>query len=149
MAKYLISFPSVAMAVPDGELEAVGRDAHAVIEEAKAAGVYVFVSMKASHRYSSRLMDRWRKAAIHGRHRLTAASLCLNCHRARTPLRGLHALPRPAGARKSFASSGSILGPDLSIGISMQGRFSSHCLPSLFQQSQKQLRCSRAPRLFG
>ena len=42
MAKYLISFPSVAMAVPDGELEAVGRDAHAVIEEAKAAGVYVF-----------------------------------------------------------------------------------------------------------
>src|SRR5690348_17346095 len=42
MAKYLISFPSAAMAVPDGELEAVGRDAHAVIEEAKAAGVYVF-----------------------------------------------------------------------------------------------------------
>jgi hypothetical protein len=42
MAKYLISFPSAAMAVPDGELEAVGRDAHAVIDEAKAAGVYVF-----------------------------------------------------------------------------------------------------------
>jgi hypothetical protein len=42
MAKYLISFPSAAMVVPDGELEAVGRDAHAVIEAAKAAGVYVF-----------------------------------------------------------------------------------------------------------
>ena len=42
MAKYLISFPSAAMVVPDGELEAVGRDARAVIEEAKAAGVYVF-----------------------------------------------------------------------------------------------------------
>ena len=42
MSKYLISFPSAAMIVPDGELEAVGRDAHAVIEEAKAAGVYVF-----------------------------------------------------------------------------------------------------------
>lgn len=42
MAKYLISFPSAAMAVPDGEWEAVGRDAHAVIDEAKAAGVYVF-----------------------------------------------------------------------------------------------------------
>ena len=42
MAKYLISFPSAAMVVPDGELDAVGRDAHAVIEEAKAAGVYVF-----------------------------------------------------------------------------------------------------------
>ena len=30
------------MVVPDGELEAVGRDAHAVIDEAKAAGVDVF-----------------------------------------------------------------------------------------------------------
>lgn len=42
MAKYLISFPSAAMVVPDGELEAVGRDAHAVVDAAKAAGVYVF-----------------------------------------------------------------------------------------------------------
>jgi hypothetical protein len=42
MAKYLISFPSAAMVVPDGEWEAVIRDSHAVIGEAKAAGVYVF-----------------------------------------------------------------------------------------------------------
>lgn len=42
MAKYLISFPSAAMAVPDDALEAVGRDARAVIDEAKAAGVHVF-----------------------------------------------------------------------------------------------------------
>jgi hypothetical protein len=42
MAKYLISFPSAAMVVPDGEWEAVDRDSHAVIEEAKVAGVYVF-----------------------------------------------------------------------------------------------------------
>lgn len=42
MAKYLISFPSAAMVVPDGEWEAVVRDSHTVIEEAKAAGVYVF-----------------------------------------------------------------------------------------------------------
>lgn len=42
MAKYLISFPSKAMAVPDSELEAVGRDAHEVLADAKAAGVYVF-----------------------------------------------------------------------------------------------------------
>lgn len=42
MAKYLISFPSAAMVVPASELQAVGRAAHAVIEEAKAAGVYVF-----------------------------------------------------------------------------------------------------------
>jgi hypothetical protein len=42
MTKYLISFPSAAMAVPDGEFQAVVRDSHAVIAEAKAAGVYVF-----------------------------------------------------------------------------------------------------------
>lgn len=42
MPKYLISFPSAAMQVSDGELQAVGRDAHDVIEQAKAAGVYVF-----------------------------------------------------------------------------------------------------------
>jgi hypothetical protein len=42
MAKYLISFPSAAMVVPDSEWGAVGRDAHAVIDEAKAAGVYIF-----------------------------------------------------------------------------------------------------------
>ena len=42
MAKYLISFPSAAMVVPDGEWEAVVRDSHAVIDEAKTAGVYVF-----------------------------------------------------------------------------------------------------------
>jgi hypothetical protein len=42
MAKYLISFPSAAMVIPHGELDAVARDAHAVIDEAKVAGVYVF-----------------------------------------------------------------------------------------------------------
>lgn len=42
MTKYLISFPSAAMVVPEDELAEVGHDAHAVIEEAKAAGVYVF-----------------------------------------------------------------------------------------------------------
>ncbi|MCA9402951.1 MAG: transcription initiation protein [Candidatus Omnitrophica bacterium] len=42
MAKYLISFPSAAMKVTGSELEAAGRDAHAVIREAKDAGVYVF-----------------------------------------------------------------------------------------------------------
>ena len=42
MAKYLISFPSAAMKVPDSEWAAVEHDSHAVIREAKAAGVYVF-----------------------------------------------------------------------------------------------------------
>lgn len=42
MSKYLISFPSSAMSIPEGDWDAVVRDAHAVIEAAKAAGVYVF-----------------------------------------------------------------------------------------------------------
>ncbi|UNK56286.1 transcription initiation protein [Pseudoxanthomonas daejeonensis] len=42
MAKYLISFPSAAMVARGDELEAAGRDSRAVIEAAKAAGVYVF-----------------------------------------------------------------------------------------------------------
>jgi hypothetical protein len=42
MTKYLISFPSAAMQIPENELAQVGRNAHAVIEEAKAVGVYVF-----------------------------------------------------------------------------------------------------------
>lgn len=41
MAKCLISFPSAAMVNPDGEWEAVSGDAHAVIDEAKVAGVYI------------------------------------------------------------------------------------------------------------
>ena len=42
MTKYLISFPSEAMALTEEELQMASVDAHAVIEEAKAAGVYVF-----------------------------------------------------------------------------------------------------------
>ena len=42
MTKYLVSFPSAAMQVPEDEMPQVNADAHRVIEEAKAAGVYVF-----------------------------------------------------------------------------------------------------------
>ncbi len=42
MTKYLISFPGPAMDIPAEELGAVGEAAHAVIREAKKAGVYVF-----------------------------------------------------------------------------------------------------------
>jgi hypothetical protein len=42
MTKYLISFPSEAMVLTDEELPIVSAESHAVIEEAKAVGVYVF-----------------------------------------------------------------------------------------------------------
>ena len=42
MTKYLISFPSEAMVLSEEEFEQASIDSHAVIEEAKAADVYVF-----------------------------------------------------------------------------------------------------------
>lgn len=42
MTKYLISFPSGALVLPPEELQVVSDAAHAVVEEAKAAGVWVF-----------------------------------------------------------------------------------------------------------
>lgn len=42
MTKFLISFPSTAMNVPAEELQAVSDAAHAVVQEAKDAGVWVF-----------------------------------------------------------------------------------------------------------
>ena len=42
MTKYLVSFPGPAMDVRDEDMAAVGEAAHAVIREAKNAGVYVF-----------------------------------------------------------------------------------------------------------
>ena len=42
MTKYLISFPGSAFDVPPEDLPAVGDAAHAVMQEAKDAGVYVF-----------------------------------------------------------------------------------------------------------
>lgn len=42
ITKYLLSFPSDTMAVPQEELQAVANAARAVIAEATAAGDYVF-----------------------------------------------------------------------------------------------------------
>ena len=42
MTKYLITFPSEAMVLTDEEFPIVVAESHAVIAEAKAAGVYVF-----------------------------------------------------------------------------------------------------------
>ncbi|HEU5483398.1 MAG TPA: YciI family protein [Microlunatus sp.] len=42
MTKYLISFPSGAMDLADVDLETVADAAHAVVQEAKNAGVWVF-----------------------------------------------------------------------------------------------------------
>ncbi|GIK37909.1 MAG: hypothetical protein BroJett011_17420 [Chloroflexota bacterium] len=109
MAKYLISFPSAAMVVPDGEWEAVSRDAHAVIDEAKAAGVYVFGG-GIDENVPPALVSAdgaVAEGAIRGRPRSTAASPYSNCPRATTPSRGLRASLKPVAAPRSCASSAS------------------------------------------
>ena len=42
MTRYLISFDYGAMDIPDEEMPAVGEAAHAVVQEARDAGVFVF-----------------------------------------------------------------------------------------------------------
>jgi hypothetical protein len=42
MTKYLISFPGESMVFPEEDFEAEVESAHAGIDEAKAAGVYIF-----------------------------------------------------------------------------------------------------------
>ncbi len=42
MTKYLISFPGMAMDIPEEEFAAVVESSHQAIRDAKAAGVYVF-----------------------------------------------------------------------------------------------------------
>ncbi|MDP2291990.1 MAG: YciI family protein [Actinomycetota bacterium] len=41
MTRYLISFDDGTMIIPEGELAAVGEAAHRVVDEAKAAGVWI------------------------------------------------------------------------------------------------------------
>ena len=110
MAKYLISFPSAAMVVPHGEWEAVGREAHAVIDQAKAAGVYVFGGGidEAVKPVRFRPTARSSKGATRGRAPSTAASPCSSCPRVRTPLRGLRVSQERAGVTRSCAFSSSI-----------------------------------------
>ncbi len=68
MPKYLISFPSAAMRVPEGEWAAVGRDAHAVMDERQKP--LVFKSLRAASTQRCRpcgslQTDRWRWAGGH------------------------------------------------------------------------------------
>jgi hypothetical protein len=41
MTRYLLSFDDGTMIIPDDEMEAVGRAAHEVVQEAQSAGVWI------------------------------------------------------------------------------------------------------------
>ena len=97
------------MVVPDGEWEAVGRDAYAVIDEAKAAGVYVFGG--GIDEDVPPVLVSADGAVAEGGYpwapRSTAASPYSNCPRATRPSRGPRASRKPVVAPRSCASSGS------------------------------------------
>lgn len=114
MAKYLISFPSAAMVVPDGDMAAVSHDSHAVIAQAKAAGVYVFGGGIDERVPPVRISadGAVAPAVTRGRRRSMAVSRCSNCRRGKTPSCGRRALPRPAAATRNCACSGSIRRPE-------------------------------------
>jgi hypothetical protein len=98
------------MVVPDGELEAAGHDAHAVIDEAKAAGVYVFgggideavppVLVSADGTFSAG-GNPWAP-------RLNGGFTVLELPSAKRLSHGPRASRRPAAANRSCACSGSI-----------------------------------------
>ena len=114
MAKYLISFPSAAMVVPDAEWEAVGRDAHAVIDEAKAAGVYVFGG-GIDEDVPPVLVSADGSVAEGGypwAPPLDGGFTVLELPSREEASRGPRALRKPAGASKSYASSGSTRDPE-------------------------------------
>ena len=104
------------MVLPDGEWEVVGRDSHAVIGEAKAAGVYVFgggidedvppVLVSADGRVAEGGYP-WGPPLDGG-----FTVLELPSPRARRPLRGPRASRRHAAATRSCVSSSSTRGPE-------------------------------------
>src|SRR4051794_38397027 len=101
------------MVVPDGEWEAVGRDAHAVMDEAKAAGVYVF-SGGIDEDVPPALVSADGTVAMGGypwAPTLDGGFTVVELLRATRPSRGRRASPRPIGATKSCASSGSTHSP--------------------------------------
>jgi hypothetical protein len=90
------------MVVPDAEWEAVGHDAHAMINEAKAAGVYVFGGG----------IDESVPPALVSASGGVAEGGCSTCPRVKRPSRGPRASRRPVVVTKSYASSGSTRSPE-------------------------------------
>ena len=67
MTRYLISFGAHAMDhIPDEEGPAVGKAAHAVVQEAKDAGLYVFAGGLESERASIVARGRAQATGIDG-----------------------------------------------------------------------------------
>jgi len=102
------------MDIPNSELEAVGRDAHAVIDDAKASGVYVFgggidVSVEPVLVNSNGEVT---EGGFLGHLNWTEVSLCWNCRRDRMQSTGRLGSLRRVGAIRNYESFSSTLNPE-------------------------------------
>jgi hypothetical protein len=108
--KYLISFPASAMNISDEDMAAVSEASHAVMREAKEAGVYTFGGGingdVAPLMVAASAAPRTRPTRRPGSS--TAASGFWNFRRAMPPSNGPRRSPEPAAARRNSASSGTI-----------------------------------------
>ena len=115
MTKFLVSFPADAMNVAAEDMAAVSEASRAVIREAKAAGIYLFGGGINSEVASTMVAadEAARARPIRRRRNSMGAFVCLSLRRAPLPFSGRPDSPRPAAARRSFASSITILKAEL------------------------------------
>ncbi len=107
MTRYLISFDDGAMTFPEEDLPDVAEAAHAVVQEAKDAGVWVFGGGLHSHEEGAWWPPTGRSPTAHTlRARRTSADSRLSTFpHARRRWRGPAGSPSPAVVRRRFASS--------------------------------------------
>ena len=107
MTKYLISFPSCAMEVAADEWELVSRETHAVAQQAKDAGVWVFGGGINESVAPVRVAGNGSviEGAYPENERLSGGFAVLDSVPATLQWSGQHASPCAAGARRRCGSS--------------------------------------------
>jgi hypothetical protein len=105
MTQYLISFGAHAMDhIPGGDMPAVAKAAHEVLQEAVNAGVLVCTGGLEDQRASIMITDGTVTGGPY--RRPSAGSRSSRCPHARKRWSGRPGSPSPAAARKKFARSG-------------------------------------------
>ena len=114
MPRYLISFDDGSMDhIPEADLPAVGEASHAVVREAKAAGVWISVAGSyANSRALWRPTGRSPTAPYRRQRRSSAGSPSSRSPRARRRSCGQLGSPRRVDVRKRSARSVLIRSPD-------------------------------------